>query len=100
MENINEIIREVVHSQKTMLAVISNGFTKIDHNFKTIQEQVDALNIKVDFLHAQLEELKGSTSTGLGVVGIKIEGLTEEIAKINFVTQYGQQFDNLQGLSN
>ncbi|WP_127128376.1 hypothetical protein [Pseudoflavitalea rhizosphaerae] len=99
MENNEEKKTELIDSLKTILSVVGNGFTKVDHNFKTIKEQVDTLNSKVESLHNKLEELRGTTTHGLGDVGIKIEGLTEEISKINLVTQYGEQFENLKGIT-
>lgn len=78
---------------------ISAGFTKVDTNFSTLKIQIETLQKKVDAMVKEIEQLKGETSEGFDDVGIKIESLTDEIIKIGKVTDYEDQFRNLQGLS-
>ena len=79
--------------------LLSAGFTKIDNNFTNVKREIDLLKHELTQFHKKVDELKSDTSDGLGDVGVKIENLTEEITKINIVTSYGDQFENMKGLS-
>lgn len=71
--------------------LLTSSFTKMDTNFASIKKELDTLHIKVDLLQVK-------TSDGLDNVGVKIENLTEEIGKINIVTKYGDEYNNLKSV--
>lgn len=72
------------------------GFTKVDTNFGTVQTDLKKLHQQIESLSTQVEALKGDTVGGFQDVGVKIENLTEEIAKIGEVTNYSEQYSNLR----
>ena len=78
---------------KEIKELLSTGFTKVDTNFASVKKELDTLHLKVDLL-------KVKTSDGLEDVGVKIENLTDEITKINRVTNYEGIMKNLDGFSN
>ena len=80
-------------SDKEIKELLSTSFTKVNGNFVSIKKELDILHIKVDLLNAK-------TSDGLDNVGVKIENLTEEIGKINKVTNYEGIINNLNSINN
>ena len=52
--------------------------------------------MRLDTIETKLKELRGNSTASLETIEDKITGLTAEILKINEVTQYEGQFDNLK----
>lgn len=80
------------HELKEIKELLSTSFTKVDANFASVKKELDTLHLKVDLL-------KVKTSDGLEDVGVKIVNLTDEISKINKVTNYEGMIKNLDGLN-
>lgn len=93
--------------------LIKTVFQKIEHNFDVVKKDVESIHKKIEVLDKRvemlterverlatgLESLDTTTNTGFTGVGMKIESLTDEIAKIAIVTSYDEQFKNLKGLN-
>lgn len=78
---------------KSFGELLAASFTKVDTNFAAVKKDLDILHKKVDLLRLQ-------TNDGLGDVGVKIENLTDEISKINKVTNYEDIIKNSDILKN
>ena len=94
-KNLFTLSKEIIEVKE----LIGKGFQKVANNFDVIKKGIDSLHFKVDLLNKKVDSLEGSTSEGLEDVGLKLENLSEEISKINTVTQYDKQFDNLKGFN-
>lgn len=75
--------------------LVSTGFTKIDGNFSSIQNELKLLNGKYDKLNQKIDDLSSGTDHSFGKVDIKLDSLSDEIKKIADVTRYDEQFNNL-----
>lgn len=75
---------------------VSAGFVKANNNFNVIAVKLAALERQVNELNFKVDKLDTTTSVGFGEVGTKIESLTDEISKINAVTNYDDQYNNLK----
>lgn len=68
------------------------SFNTIDENFEIIKEKVGEIDVKVDAL-AQ------TSDKGFSEVGVKIDGLQFEVKKIQRVSNYGEEYENLLRIS-
>ena len=100
LESLQSAISLLSKELKESLEPISNGFKKVDSNFDSIKKEIALLNAKLEILTKKVDQLKGTTNEGLESVGLKLENLTDEISKINTVTQYDDLFKNMKGLEN
>lgn len=100
IESLEKSVTAVTKELLELKELLGTGFKKVDSNFDSIKKEIDSLHIKVDVLNKKVDALEGSTTDGLEDVGLKLENLTEEITKISAVTNYDQEFRNMQGLSN
>lgn len=99
IENLEKNISSITKDLLELKELISIGFKKVDNNFFSIKKEIDILHSKIDTLNKKVDVLEGSTTDGFGEVGLKLENLTEEITKISSVTNYNEQYKNLQGLN-
>ncbi len=84
---------------KSLGEVISHGFVKANSNFESIEREVGSIRRELERLNCKVDQLKGETNDGFGVVGMKLETLTEEITKIGKVTGYEDAIKNAEGLN-
>ncbi len=98
--NIEKIITMLSTDLKSISESMSAGFQKVQNNFEIMKKEVDTIHKKLDNLTKKVEFLEGSTNDGFDGVGVKLESLSEEIAKIGTVTKYEEEYLNLKGLKN
>jgi len=94
-DNLSELSKEVVE----LKALLSTGLQKVSNNFAAIIKEVGIINNKIDLANKNIETLKGNTDGGFEVVGLKLDNLSDEISKIGAVTNYDEQYKNLEGLN-
>ncbi len=70
----------------------AESFIAIDDNFEIVNEKVDAVNKKVDKLIAE-------SSKSFSSVGNQLDDLQTEVKKIQKVSNYSEEYDNLLRLS-
>ena len=75
-------ISTLIQNVQEVNSSIAHGFSKVDENFKLINEKIDAI--------------RGGSNASLQTVEGKLTDLTVEISKINEVTNYGGIFDNMK----
>ena len=75
---------------------VASGFEKIDKNFGIVIGRLGTIDARIDAIEVTLKEIRGNSTASLETVEDKITGLTTEISKINEVTNYEGQFDNLK----
>jgi archaellum component FlaC len=78
--------------------LIGAGFKKVDANFDSIKNEIGSLNSKIEILTKKVNSLEGNTIDGFDGVGLKLESLSDEIAKIGIVTKYDEEINNLRAI--
>lgn len=100
IETLESSVSSITKELLELKDLISKGFIKVDINFNSIKKEIDTLHGKVDSLNMKVDKLKGNTTDGFSDVGLKLENLSDEISKINTVTNYDKQFINLGKFKN
>ena len=93
-------LNTVFSELSTLRELMKAGFQKVENNFDAVKKDLESVHKKIELLTKRVEALDTSTSDGFSGVGMKIESLTEEIARIGAVTSYEEQFRNMEGLKN
>ena len=114
-------LNTVFSELSTLRELMKAGFQKVENNFESVKKDLESVHKKIESAHKKIElvdkkvelvhkkiellttrveALDTSTSDGFTGVGMKIESLTEEIAKIGAITGYDEQFRNMEGLKN
>jgi len=78
---------------------MGSGFKKIDDNFAVVIGKIDTLENRVDEVGLILNKMRGNSTASLETVENTLTGLTEEISKMNSVTNYEDHFANLKIVS-
>lgn len=98
IEKLEKAFQQLTAELSSISGFIVDGFKKVDHNFDSIQSQINSLHKKLDSANQKLDKLEGNTIDGFDGVNVKLENLTDEIQKISNVTGYEGQIDNLNTL--
>lgn len=103
MEEITQRVLKVEGALTTVIGKIhdlsgsvASGFEKIDKNFNIVIGRLESVESRLDTIELALKEIRGNSTSSLETVEDKITCLTTEISKINEVTNYEGQFDNLK----
>jgi predicted nuclease with TOPRIM domain len=86
-ENITNITKFLILEA----AKSASAFKKIDSNFESINQRLDAITTEVVLLKKTASETLG----GVDHVSGKIDLLTQEVQKIQKVSNYSEEYDNL-----
>jgi methyl-accepting chemotaxis protein len=78
---IEQLLGVMVENISNARKAISEGFSKVDDNFKEV--------------HRKIDELSGHTSNDFKDVKVELRNIHDEISKIGNVTGYEEVFRNL-----
>ena len=81
---------------------LTNGFQTLDKNFESIETRIDAMDKKIDgvenrlhTLEKKVDELAKQSDVSFTSVDGKLDHLTAEVAKIDKVSGYAEEYQNL-----
>src|SRR3979409_905933 len=98
VQAIETVISTLATELKTLSNAVSTGFTKVNGNFESVSRSLKHVHDQMEQLTKKVNSLKGDTNDGFQDVGMKLETLTEEIAKIGTVTNYVEHYSNLKAI--
>jgi hypothetical protein len=78
---------------------MSKAFKTIDQNFEAMDDRLNSLDKKVDTLIFESNEGFGKVGDNLKSVKEKLGELTTEVVKIQKVSNYSEQYENLLSIS-
>lgn len=99
VNNLDNRVCKLEEAIKELSSSVASGFKKIEDNFSVIIGKILFMERKIENIDAVLKEIRGNSSASLETVEHKITGLTDEISKINCVTNYEDHFSNLKIVS-
>jgi len=92
MESLTSV---VVDLSKTLLDAIK----KTDENFGILEKRLETIECKMQVIENKIDHLDQSSSSEFRTVGGKIDHLHEEVQKIQKISNYSEQYENLLKIS-
>lgn len=80
----------ITHSQHSV-----KSFKATDDNFEIINEKVETINSKVETINAKVDCLMKDSNKEFSVVGEQLGEIKQELIKLQKVSNYTQEYENL-----
>lgn len=100
LKDLEQLLSDSIADNREIRSSISAGFEKIDKNFTVIDKHFAIINEKVAGLDKKIDTFSGQTDKNLDTVNFHLVSIKEEITKINKVTGYEEEHNNLLRMVN
>lgn len=94
-ENIDKLTEQVTSLKSLVIAVLK----KTHETSELIDSNFDVLNNRIDELKVKIDSLAKTTGNEFEGVGGKLDTIQHELKKIEKVSRYSEEFENLLKIS-